>query len=152
MKSNVEIRPAIEDEFDEITRVWMASWESTGLSISEDASFEDLRARLPRQIAEGWELFAARTGDEIVGMLAFYRQENHLDQLFIAPEYQARGHGSALLAFARKAMPDEIWLRTTEANIRACRWYEREGFVLEKTVKHKTLDRMMAHYRWIDGN
>lgn len=148
MSDAIAIRPAREDAFDAVTRVWMASWESTGLGAPGDASFDDLRARIPREIANGWSLYVAEADGDIAAMLAFRRADDHLDQLFVAPAHQGKGIGKALLAFAREAMPQTMWLRTAADNARAIAWYEREGFVREKLETHPTSGRMMAYYRW----
>jgi ribosomal protein S18 acetylase RimI-like enzyme len=47
-------------------------------------------------------------------------------------EYQGNSLGRRLLAFTRLQLPDEIWLRCVRENEKAWRWYEREGFLLEK--------------------
>lgn len=142
------IRPAREDEYGTIARVWYESWLSIGIANDKDATLQDLHARIPREVAAGWELFVANFNGAIAAMLAFKRMENYLDQLFVAPEHHGKGIGKALLVFAREAMPDEMWLRTAEANIKAIAWYEREGFVREKLEQHPTNGRMMAYYRW----
>ncbi|MBI1330667.1 MAG: GNAT family N-acetyltransferase [Alphaproteobacteria bacterium] len=142
------IRPAREDEYGTIARVWYDSWLSIGIANEKDATLAELRARIPKEVESGWELYAAELDGEIAAMLAFKRKENYLDQLFVEPSYHGQGIGKALLVFAREAMPDEMWLRTAEANIKAIAWYEREGFVREKLEQHPTNGRMMAYYRW----
>ena len=146
--NSLVIRAARDEEFDEIARIWHASWRSTGLGSEDDVSLEQLRARIPREIAGGWELFVAEDGGEIAAMLAFKRAQKYLDQLFVAPAFQGKGIGKRLLAFARAAMPGEIWLRTDEENARAIGWYEREGFVRERRERHPVRPQMMAYYRW----
>ncbi len=39
--------PGRPDEYDEIARIWMESWTSTGLTPRSDGLLNDLRARLP---------------------------------------------------------------------------------------------------------
>ena len=41
------IRPARPDEYDEIARVWMNSWASTGLEDASNFLLAKLRARIP---------------------------------------------------------------------------------------------------------
>src|SRR5690348_2217603 len=53
------IRPACADEYDEIARVWMESWVSTGLEEASNFLLASLRARVRREIEHGWSLFVA---------------------------------------------------------------------------------------------
>ena len=81
-------------------------------------------------------------------MLALHLRERYLDQLFVAPNYQGKGIGRQLLAFTRKQLPDEIWLRCVRENEKAWRWYEREGFVFEKEQVEPSTGFVMKYYRW----
>ena len=57
------IRPARVDEYDEIARVWMNSWASTGLEDASNFLLAQLRARIPREIEKGWSMFVADDED-----------------------------------------------------------------------------------------
>ena len=142
------IRPARSDEYDEVARVWMNSWASTGIEAASDALLEKLRARVPAEVAKGWSLYVADDGGTLAAMLALHLPDNYLDQLFVAPEYQGKSVGRMLLAFTRQHMPDEIWLRCVRENEKAWRWYEREGFVFEKETVEPVTGFTMKCYRW----
>jgi ribosomal protein S18 acetylase RimI-like enzyme len=142
------IRPARVDEYDNIARVWMDSWVSTGLDTASEAQLSALRARIPREVENGWSLFVADDGGRVAAMLALHLPKMYLDQLFVAPQYQGRSLGRRLLAFTRTHLPDEIWLRCVRENEKAWRWYEREGFVFEREAHEPTMGRMMKYYRW----
>jgi GNAT superfamily N-acetyltransferase len=142
------IRPARSDEYDEVARVWMNSWASTGIEAASDALLEKLRTRIRTEAANGWSLYVADDGGAIAAMLALHLPDNYLDQLFVAPEYQGKSMGRMLLAFTRKLLPDEIWLRCVRENEKAWRWYEREGFVFEKETADPVSGRVMKYYRW----
>ena len=47
------IRPARTEEFDEIARIWMNSWVSTGLAEASNFLLAQLRARVPREVENG---------------------------------------------------------------------------------------------------
>jgi GNAT superfamily N-acetyltransferase len=143
-----EIRPARIDEHDEIARVWMDSWVSTGLEDASNFLLAKLRARIPLEIEKGWSLFVAADGAAIAAMLALHLPLKYLDQLFVAPPYQGQGLGSGLLAFARQQLPDEIHLRCVRENEKAWRWYEREGFLFEKEQVEPMTGFVMKYYRW----
>ena len=144
----VEIRPAREADFDAVARVWLESWESTGLGATVDSPYAELRARIPGEIATGWRLFVAESEGEIVAMLAVRPQDCHLDQIFVAPGFQGQGLGKRLLDLARRLMPREMWLRTSVGNVRAWSWYEREGFVRERLEDEPGWTQPRAYYRW----
>ena len=142
------IRPARSDEYDEVARVWMNSWVSTGIEAASESMLEKLRARVPAEVVKGWSLYVADDGGRLAAMLAMHLPDRYLDQLFVAPEYQGKGVGRMLLAFTRKLLPDEIWLRCVRENEKAWRWYEREGFVFEKETADPVSGRVMKYYRW----
>jgi len=146
--SQIIIRPARSDEYDEVARVWMDSWCSTGLEDASDSLLTKLRARVPMEVEKGWSLYVADDNGRLAAMLAMHLPDNYLDQLFVAPEYQGSGLGNRLLAFSRQQMPDEIWLRCVRENNKAWRWYEREGFVFEKEEIEPSNGFVMKYYRW----
>ena len=89
------IRPARAraDEYDEIGRVWMESWVSTGLGETSDFLLANLRARIRRGIEDGWSLFVADDNGTIAAMLALHLPKFYLDMLFVAPAYQGQSLG-----------------------------------------------------------
>jgi GNAT superfamily N-acetyltransferase len=147
-----KIRPALAEEYDEIARVWMESWVSTGLGEASNFLLANLRARIRREIEDGWSLFVADDQGEIAAMLALHLPKLYLDQLFVAPQYQGCSLGRKLLAFTRTQLPDEICLRCARGNEKAWRWYEREGFVFEKEQVEPMTGLMMKYYRWNRGS
>ena len=142
------IRPALPHEYDEVARVWMESWVSTGLAEASNFLLANLRARVRMEVEKGWSLYVAVDNGRLAAMLAMHVPDCYLDQLFVAPDYQSDGLGRRLLAFTRQQLPDEIWLRCVRENEKAWRWYEREGFVFEKEQVEPTSGRVMKYYRW----
>jgi len=146
-----KIRLARPDEYDEIARVWMNSWASTGLEDASEPLLAKLRARILLEVEKGWSLYVADDRGTLAAMLALHLPQLYLDMLFVAPEYQGQNLGRRLLAFTRQHLPDEIWLRCVRENEKAWRWYEREGFVFEKEAVEPVMGRVMKYYRWKRG-
>ncbi|WP_183862353.1 MULTISPECIES: GNAT family N-acetyltransferase [unclassified Rhizobium] len=74
-------------------------------------------------------ILGAISDQRLVGVIAY--GENEIEQLYVLPEFQARGIGSMLLHRAQEEM-DEIELWTFQKNTNARRFYERNGFVAVK--------------------
>src|SRR3569832_492932 len=110
------IRPARTDEYAEIARVWMNSWVSTGLEQPSNFLLANLRARISKEMEKGWNLFVADDAGNIAAILALHLAEHHLDQLFVAPEYQGRSIGHRQHANTQQQKPDEISLRCVREN------------------------------------
>jgi ribosomal protein S18 acetylase RimI-like enzyme len=144
------IRPARPDEYDDIARVWMNSWASTGLEDASEPLLAKLRARILLEVERGWSLYVADDRGTLAAMLALHLP-HYLDQLFVSPEFQGQSLGRRLLAFTRQHLPDEITLRCVRENEKAWRWYEREGFVFEKEQVEPTMGRVLKYYRWKRG-
>ena len=75
------------------------------------------------------EVWGACAGTLINGFIAF--REDWVDHLYVAPEAQGQGLGSALLAQAQATWP-RLSLWTFQRNWPARRFYEARGFVLLK--------------------
>ena len=142
------IRPARPDEYDEVARVWMNSWASTGLEDASNFLLAKLRARVPLEVERGWSLFVADDNGVLAAMLALHLPNKYLDQLFVTPEYQGKELGRRLLVFTRQQLPEEIYLRCVRENEKAWRWYEREGFVCEQEQVEPMTGFVMKYYRW----
>ncbi len=81
-------------------------------------------------------------------MLALRPDESKMDQLFVLPKYQRQGIGQKLLNFAKQKLPSGMWLKADKLNEKAIRFYETQGFVLEKSNTHKVKSENEVYYRW----
>lgn len=73
------------------------------------------------------ELWGAFDGRGMAGIIAF--RPDWIDQLYVVPEAQGQGVGTALLDIA-KASFARLQLWTFQRNMRARRFYQGRGFVL----------------------
>lgn len=73
------------------------------------------------------DLWGAFDKAELIGVIAF--REEWIDQLYVLPDFQARGIGADLLQIAQSSFA-RLHLWTFQRNVRARRFYETRGFVL----------------------
>lgn len=149
--AELDIRPACAADLGEIAALW---FESASRMEGVSASFPsqtELRLRIDRELAEGWDLHVALSGGRLVGMLALKPQDAKLDQMFVLPDHQGHGAGTALLELAKSMMPNGFTLRTPQANRRARRFYERHGLDLLGDGVHPLLGTAVCFYGWRGG-
>ncbi len=126
------IRPARAEEYDEIARVCdVIAQVSTGLAEASDFLLAQLRARIPREVENGWSLFANDRGT-LTAMLALHLRKLCSTNCSSCRNIRAtapRANAAGLHATV-PARRDRTALRARKR--KAWRWYEREGFVFEK--------------------
>jgi putative acetyltransferase len=108
-------------------------------------------------IARQDEVWLAEDEGRILGFLAIARSQEDdwdvLERLYVEPDAQNRGIGTALLGQAKALRPDGFVLWVFQRNEGARRFYERHGFQLVKlTDGAANMEREPdALYRW-NGN
>src|SRR5258708_17179364 len=93
------------------------------------------------------EVWGALESTTIQGFIAF--REGWIDHLYVLPEAQGRGMGSALLKVATSAFP-QLSLWTFQRNSGARAFYEARGFVLVRETDGSRNDEQEpdALYEW----
>jgi [ribosomal protein S18]-alanine N-acetyltransferase len=101
----------------------------------------------------GRETFlVARQDSKVVGYIAAFMIERngYIASTAVAPRYRQQGIGSALIAAVRERFSmkgaEALTLHVREANERAVRLYEQQGFVVETTVPSYYEDGAPALY------
>lgn len=122
------LRPAREDEITTVICVWHESKQvaypylplEQGRSLAED---EDIFRRfiLPKNV-----IWVALVDGEITGFLAI--GGSYVDRLYIHPDRQRQGIGTALMEQAKAISPTGVQLHTHQQNTQARAFYEKHGF------------------------
>jgi len=102
-----------------------------------------LADRLPRDLAQRWDVTIAEADGKMFGFLAIVLAERRLDQLFVMPDAQGHGIGHRLFELAKQKMPDGFWLSTQSENIRARAFYERAGMQLDHIEPDPSGDKVI---------
>jgi putative acetyltransferase len=102
-----------------------ACWQAYAfLGYDMPASFT--RSRLELALAEGQDFWIPEIDGIVAGVLTL--KPHFIDKLFLAPQWQGLGIGSALITKAKALFPDHVELHCAQQNYPACRFYERHGF------------------------
>jgi putative acetyltransferase len=120
------LRDFAETDLPALVDLWVAAWSETGLGVN----FEDRRAWLISRLrAGGAEIVVGLNAEgSPAGFAAIDPKSGYLDQLCVAPRQRGSGLASALIDEAKRRSPAVIELDVNETNLRARRFYEREGF------------------------
>jgi ribosomal-protein-alanine N-acetyltransferase len=143
----VRYRPATADDLEAI----LALIDRAGV---EGPSLERDRVRLTDWLVDGGQHNEVAEGDRgVVGYvnLRVHDGEAHVTYLFVDPGDQGRGIGARLLdravADARRRGHRRVRLTAGVENVRARRFYEREGWRdTGERHRHSALGVEMAHY------
>ena len=123
----IVIRRATAADGDAIGDVWLDSWRATfefPPAHPDDAVRRWLRDEmLPSH--ETW-VAADQAADRVVALMAL--TESMVAHLYVAPDWIGHGVGRRLLDVAKDRRPVALDLYCFQANTRARRFYERNGF------------------------
>jgi putative acetyltransferase len=124
------LRAFDERDLPALTDLWVAAWSQTGFAIDFEARRGWLQSRLRAHAEAAGAIVVGLDGDgEPAGFFTLDAQSGYLDQLCVAPSERGSGLATALLDEAKRLSPECLELDVNEANARARRFYEREGFV-----------------------
>lgn len=123
----VHFEPAMADA---LAALWVNAWSKTMSGIDFAARRPWLLARLEDFRERSIEIAAAEDAHsgELLGFLTLDPQTGEIDQLAAAPGYWGQGIGQVLIAYAKSARPQGLWLTVNQDNPRAVAFYERSGF------------------------
>ncbi|MBF0678339.1 MAG: GNAT family N-acetyltransferase [Devosia sp.] len=111
------------------------AWETGILPLLTEAPMmrESERRRLSQAAALGWQhAIIASHEQELVGWCSRIPRRNYIPFLFVAPECQGQGVGRELLSRMEVMLElegaERVHLETPADNVRAVRFYERQGY------------------------
>ena len=123
------LRACAEADLPALIDLWVAAWSETGFVIDFHARREWLGDRLRALRANGAVIVVGLdAGGLPAGFVTIDPGTGDLDQLCVAPKERGSGLAVALVDEAKRRSPRGIMLEVNEQNVRARRFYEREGF------------------------
>jgi ribosomal protein S18 acetylase RimI-like enzyme len=107
-----------------------------------------LKARITSGLAKGWILDVATINERVVGFLATKPVDRVIDQLFVVPDVQRQGIGTALLNWAKRLIATAFTLRTPVTNMAAQRFYEKHGLRILQDEPHPVTSIPARYFEW----
>ncbi len=125
----MQIRLMKSDEVETVAAIWHASGQQVYTFIDSWKTFtlEQACTAFRESIAVRCEVWVAEISDDIVGYMAL--NGSYLDRLYVSPDHQRQGVGTALLRHAMKHCDDGLELHTHQKNKPACTFYAKHEFV-----------------------
>lgn len=128
----IVLRPATADDVDALTDLFVRARRIAMPYLPSLYTDEQVSYWLANIVLPHCRVVVACTVEtEPVGFCAVRSEQlDYLDHLYIEPASQGRGVGTLLLADAMNGSPDGLRLHVFQRNVRARRFYERNGFRL----------------------
>jgi ribosomal protein S18 acetylase RimI-like enzyme len=130
----VEVRPARPEEKDALARLFVRA--RNGMIYVPPVPEEHVPLIADELFTDNEEVWLAEEHEQLLGFLAIRRSRTNgwetLERLYVEPDDQGRGVGTALLDKAKALRPGGLHLWVFQKNTGAIRFYERHGFRLVK--------------------
>ncbi len=124
-----KLRDFAETDLPALADLWVAAWKTTGFPIDFEARRGWLTKHLCNLRNAGVRVVVAcGPSGGLAGFVSIDPESGYLDQLCVAPTAFRKGVGHALIREAMRLSPGLVELDVNEANVRALRFYERQGF------------------------
>lgn len=125
------LRRAISDDAAEVAEVYLRSRNTLASYAPLAHSEAAVREWIANMLVPSGNVTVAVNDNRIVGMAAHVVADGvaWLDQLYVHPEFQRQGVGSALLESVKSQTAGKLQLYTFQMNRDAAAFYERQGFV-----------------------
>lgn len=127
---SLALRAGERSDLDGLAALWVEVWSQTYPTIDFEARRAWFRARLVDFMEERVAVIVAEERGELLGLVTIDPITGWLDQMAVRAQARGTGVASVLMAEAKRVGPSRITLDVNADNLRAIRFYEREGFRL----------------------
>jgi putative acetyltransferase len=135
-----------EDEDAAIT-LWQQTWQHAYPAIDFAARVAWWRERWRGELVPNADIVVAEQDKTLIGFVTI-DASGYLDQLVVAPDHWGSKLANRLVDEAKRLSPDHITLLVNTDNVRAIRFYERNGFVQAGADVNPTSGRPVLRMAW----
>jgi putative acetyltransferase len=147
MTTAFQLRPYRPDDEDAAIALWQQTWQQAYPGIDFAARVAWWRERWRSELVPNAAIMVAEQAGTLVGFVTI-DPSGYLDQLVVAPDHWGSELAKALVDEAKRLSPDRITLLVNTDNIRAIRFYERNGFVPAGEDVNPTSGRPVLKMEW----
>jgi len=147
MSDGFHLRPYRTEDEDAAIALWQQTWQRAYPQIDFAARVTWWRERWRSELVPKAAIMVAEQADALVGFVTI-DASGYLDQLVVAPAHWGSNLANALVNEAKRLSPDRITLLVNTDNIRAIRFYERNGFARAGEDVNPTSGRPVLRMGW----
>ncbi len=147
MAATFHLRPYRGEDEDAAIALWLQTWQQAYPSIDFAGRENWWRERWRSELVPKAEIIVAEQAGALIGFVTI-DASGYLDQLVVAPDHWGSELASALVDEAKRRSPDCIRLLVNTDNIRAIRFYERNGFAHAGEDVNPTSGRPVLRMEW----
>ena len=122
------VRPYLADDEIAAIDLWQRTWQAAYPAIDFSTRLDWWRQRWRDELVPQATIMIAEAGGQMVGFVTVDRKTGYLDQIVVDPMAWGTEVGTLLLAEARRLSPQGLDLHVNHDNMRAIRFYEKQGF------------------------
>ena len=126
----LRLRPYATADEDAAIELWRRTWQQHYPHLDFTARVPWWRERWRNELVPTAMVTVVERKGEIVGFVTVDPKTRYLDQLVVAPEAWGSDVAPLLMAEARRLSPAGLELAVNADNVRAIRFYEKQGFVV----------------------
>jgi putative acetyltransferase len=141
------LRPYRGEDEDAAIALWLQTWQQAYPSIDFAGRENWWRERWRSELVPKAEIIVAEQAGALIGFVTI-DASGYLDQLVVAPGHWGSKLATALVDEAKRLSPDRIRLLVNTDNIRAIRFYERNGFAHAGEDVNPTSGRPVLRMEW----
>jgi putative acetyltransferase len=147
MSTAFHLRPYRAEDETAAIALWLETWRHAYPSIDFAARLDWWRERWRSELVPDAAIIVAEHADALVGFVTI-DASGYLDQLVVAPDHWGSELADTLVNEAKRRSPDHIALLVNTDNIRAIRFYERNGFAHAGEDVNPTSGRPVLRMEW----
>jgi putative acetyltransferase len=147
MSISFHLRPYRSEDEDAAITLWQQTWQHAYPAIDFAARVAWWRERWRGELVPNADIVVAEQDKTLIGFVTI-DGSGYLDQLVVAPDHWGSKLANRLVDEAKRLSPDHITLLVNTDNVRAIRFYERNGFVQAGADVNPTSGRPVLRMAW----